>query len=58
MGPATSSGNPPSTLDLYGSEERHRVYRMSGLEAHPAPDGSFGTSGDAVSFSRVGISSS
>jgi hypothetical protein len=34
------AGLLPEAIDALGSEERHRVYRMIGMEAHLAPDGS------------------
>jgi len=52
------AGLLPEAIDALGSEERHRVYRMIGMEAHLAPDGSFEINGDVISFSKVGISSS
>jgi chromosome segregation ATPase len=51
------AGVVPEAIDALDSVERHRVYRMIGMEAHLAPDGSFELSGDIVSFSKVGISS-
>jgi hypothetical protein len=48
----------PEAIDALESNERHRVYRMIGLEAHVAPDGSLEISGDVVSFSKLEISSS
>ncbi len=51
------AGLLPEAIDALGSEERCRVYRMIGLEAHLASEGSFEISGDVVSFSKVGISS-
>jgi hypothetical protein len=47
----------PEAIDALGSEERHRVYRMMGMEVHLAPDGSFELSGDVLNFSELGISS-
>jgi len=51
------AGLLPEAIDALGSEERHRVYRMIGLEAHLASDGSFEISGDVMSFSKMRISS-
>jgi hypothetical protein len=51
------AGVLPKAIDALEAEERHRVYRMIGMEAHLAPDDSFELSGDVVSFSKVGISS-
>jgi hypothetical protein len=34
------AGLLPEAIDALGSEDRHRVYRMIGMEAHLAPDGS------------------
>ena len=51
------TGLLPEAIDALGSEERHRVYRMIGMEVHLAPDGSFELSGDVVSFSKLGLSS-
>jgi site-specific DNA recombinase len=48
----------PEAIDALGSEERHRAYRIIGLEVHLAPDGSFEISGDVMSFSKLEISSS
>jgi DNA repair exonuclease SbcCD ATPase subunit len=47
----------PEAIDALGSEERHRVYRMIGMEAHLAPDGSLEVSGDVMNFSKLEISS-
>jgi hypothetical protein len=47
----------PEAIDALGSEERHRAYRIIGLEVHLAPEGSFEFSGDVVSFSKMEISS-
>jgi hypothetical protein len=47
----------PEAIDALGSEERHRVYRMIGIEAHLVPDGSFVPGGDVISFSKMVISS-
>jgi hypothetical protein len=51
------AGALPEAIDVLEPEERHRVYRMIGLEARLAPDRSFELSGDVMSFSKVGISS-
>jgi hypothetical protein len=45
----------PEAIDALGSEERHRVYRMIGMEVHLASDGSFELSGEVMSFSKLGI---
>ena len=50
-------GLMPEAIDALGSEERHRVYRMIGMEVHLASDGSFELSGEVMSFSKLGISS-
>ena len=47
----------PEAIDALGSEERHRVYRMIGMEAHLAPDGSLEVSGDVMNCSNLEISS-
>ena len=47
----------PEAIDALGSEERHRVYRMIGMEAHLAPDGSLEVSRDVMNFSKLEISS-
>jgi septal ring factor EnvC (AmiA/AmiB activator) len=47
----------PEMIDALGPEERHRVYRMMGLEVHLAPDGSLEISGDVMDFSKLEISS-
>jgi hypothetical protein len=52
------AGAMPEAIDALGSVERHQVYRMLGMEVHLAPDGSFELSGDVVSFSKLGLSSS
>jgi hypothetical protein len=52
------AGLMPEAIDALGSQERYRVYRMIGMEAHLASDGSFDLSGDVVSFSKMEISSS
>jgi site-specific DNA recombinase len=51
------TGLMPEAIDALGSEERHRVYRMIGMEVHLASDGLFELSGDVMSFSKLGISS-
>ena len=51
------AGLLPEAIDALGSEERHRVYRMIGMEAHLAPDGSLEVSGDVMNFSKLEISS-
>ena len=52
------AGTMPEAIDALGPEERHQVYRMLGMEVHLTPDGSFELSGDVVSFSKLGLSSS
>ena len=47
----------PEAIDALGSEERHQVYRMIGMEANLAPDGSLEISGDVMNFSKLEISS-
>jgi site-specific DNA recombinase len=47
----------PEAIAALGSEERHRVYRMIGMEAHLAPDGSLEVSGNVMNFSKLEISS-
>ena len=49
------AGLVPEAIDALRSEERHRAYRIIGLEVHLAPDGSLKLSGDVVSFSKMGI---
>lgn len=51
------AGLMPEAIDALGSEARHRIYRMIGLEARLAPGGSFELSGDVINFSNVVISS-
>ena len=51
------AGVVPEAIDALDSEERHRVYRMIGMEAHLASDDSFELNGDVMRFSKVGISS-
>ena len=51
------AGLLPEAIDALGSEERHRVYRMIGMEAHLAADGSLEISGDVMNFSKLEISS-
>lgn len=46
------AGLMPEAIDASGSEERHRVYRMIGMEVHLASDGSFVLGGDVVSLPR------
>ncbi len=52
------AGAMPEATDALRPEERHQVYRMIGMEVHLAPEGSFDLSGDAISFSKLGLSSS
>jgi hypothetical protein len=47
----------PEAIDTLGSAERHRAYRIIGLEVHLASYGSFELSGDVMSFSKLEISS-
>jgi len=47
----------PEAINALGSQERYRLYRMIGMEAQLAADGSFELSGDVMSFSRMEISS-
>ena len=47
----------PEAIDATGSEERHRVYKMTGLKALLGADGALGLSGDTIDFPRNGISS-
>lgn len=47
----------PGAVDAPGSEERHRVYKMTGLKALLGADGALGLSGDTIGFPRNGISS-
>jgi predicted nucleic acid-binding Zn-ribbon protein len=51
------TGLMPEAIDALRSEERHRVYRMLGMEVYLASDGSSELSGDVMSFSKLGISS-
>lgn len=51
------AGLMPEAIDALRSEERHRAYRIIGLEVHLAPDGSLKLSEDVVSFSRMEFSS-
>ena len=51
------TGLMPEAIDALGSEDRHRVYKMIGMEVHLTSDGSFELSGDVMSFSKLGISS-
>jgi hypothetical protein len=53
----THASLPPGAIDAPGSEERHRVYKMTGLKALPGADGALGLSGDTIGFPRNGISS-
>jgi DNA repair exonuclease SbcCD ATPase subunit len=48
----------PEAIDALGSEERHRAYRIIGLEVHLTPKGSFEISGDVIGFSKLEVSSS
>jgi hypothetical protein len=52
------AGLLPEAIDALGSEERRRVYRMIGMEAHLAADGSLEISGDVMNFSKLEILSS
>ena len=52
------AGLLPEAIDALEPDERHHVYRMIGLEAHVAPDGSLEIRGDVVSFSKLEISPS
>jgi site-specific DNA recombinase len=52
------AGLMPEAIDALGSQERYRVYRMIGMEAHLAADGSFELSGNVMNFSRMETSSS
>jgi hypothetical protein len=47
------AGLVPGAIDALGPQERHRVYRMIGMEAHLAADGSFELSGDVMDFSQM-----
>jgi hypothetical protein len=47
----------PEVIDALGSAERHRAYRIIGLEVHLASNGSFELSGDVMGFSKLEISS-
>jgi hypothetical protein len=47
----------PEAIDTLGSAERHRAYRIIGLEVHLASNGSFELSGDVMGFSKLEISS-
>jgi hypothetical protein len=47
----------PEVIDALGSAERHRPYRIIGLEVHLASNGSFELSGDVMGFSKLEISS-
>jgi hypothetical protein len=48
----------PDAIDALGPQERYGVYRMIGMEAYLATDGSFDLSGDVMSFSQMEFSSS
>ena len=48
----------PEAIDALGPEDRRQAYRMIGLEARLAPDGSLEISGDVMSFSNLEISRS
>jgi hypothetical protein len=47
----------PEAIDALGSEERHRAYRIIGLEVYLAPNGSFELSRDVMGFSKLEVSS-
>ncbi len=47
----------PEAIDALEPEERHRVYRMIGMEVYLASDSSFEINGDVMSFSKLGFSS-
>jgi hypothetical protein len=47
----------PEAIEALGSEERHQVYRMIGMEANLTPDGSLEISGDVMNFSKLEFSS-
>jgi hypothetical protein len=47
----------PEAIDALSPEKRRGVYKMIGLEARLAPDGSLEVSGDVVRFSNLEISS-
>ena len=48
----------PEAIETREPEERHRAYKMIGMEVHMTLDGSFDLSGDVISFSKLGLSSS
>jgi len=52
------AGLMPQAINALGSQERHRVYRMIGMEVHLAADGSCELSGDVMKFAEMEISSS
>ena len=52
------AGLMPRAINALGSQERHRVYRMIGMEVHLAADGSCELSGDVMKFAEMEISSS
>lgn len=45
----------PGAIDAPGSEEHHRVYKMTGLKALVGTDGALGLSGDTNGFPKNGI---
>ena len=47
----------PEAIDALGPEERHRAYRIMGLQVRLAPEGSLELSGDVMKFSNLEISS-
>ena len=47
----------PEAIDALEPEERRSVYKIIGLEARLASDGSFEVSGDVMSFSKLETSS-
>jgi hypothetical protein len=47
----------PEAIDALEPKERRRAYKMIGLEARLASDGSFEVSGDVMSFSKLETSS-
>ena len=49
------AGLRPEAIGALVSEEIRWVYRMIGMEAQLASDGSFEVSGDVMTFSGVGI---
>jgi hypothetical protein len=46
----------PEAIDALGSDERHRVYRITSMKAHVGAEGSLELSGDVIGFSKVVIS--